>query len=57
VGGYMRIESAIYQDWVEIRIIGEKKELARIELYHWNIMKELGLDIKDLLRVAFGGNG
>jgi hypothetical protein len=54
VGGYMRIESTIYQDWVEIRIIGEKKELARIELYHWNIMKELGLDIKDLLRVAFG---
>lgn len=51
----MRIESTIYQDWVEIRIIGEK-ELARIELYHWNIMKELGLDIKDLLRVAFGGN-
>ena len=50
----MKIESAIYQDWVEIRIIGEKKELARIELYHWNIMKELGLDIKDLLMIAFG---
>ena len=53
----MRIESTIFQDWIEIRIIGEKKDLARIELYHWNIMKEMGLDVKDLLRIVFGGNG
>jgi len=50
----MRIETYTYRDNIEIKIIGEKKDLARIELYHWNIMKELGLNIEDLLRIAFG---
>jgi hypothetical protein len=52
----MQFNYSILKDRVEIVAYGEKKELARIEIYHWNIMKEYGLEITDLLRVAFGNN-
>ena len=50
----MRTETYTYRDTIEIKVIGEKKELAKIEIYHWNILKELGLNLEDLLRIAFG---
>lgn len=52
----MKIENAlIYQDRIEILVTGDKNKdyLAKVEIYHWKIFKELGLDLTDILKIAF----
>ncbi|MBC7320693.1 hypothetical protein H5T89_08600 [bacterium] len=53
----MKLENFIHSDRIEIYLYGDKSKdyIAKLELYHWKVMKELGIDITDLLKIAFGG--
>lgn len=54
----MKIENAlVYPDRIEFLITGDKNKdyLAKIEIYHWKVFKELGLDLTDILKIAFSG--
>jgi len=53
----MKLESLSQKDRIEIYLYGDRSKdyIAKLELYQWRIMKELGIDITDLLRLAFGG--
>lgn len=54
----MKIESTlIYPDRIEFLITGDKNKeyLAKIEIYHWKVFKELGINLTDILKIAFGG--
>jgi len=53
----MKFEADMNPDWITIKIIGNSKAIARIDLYYWNILKELGIDLRDFFRIALGGNG
>ncbi|MCX7795671.1 MAG: hypothetical protein N2380_04015 [bacterium] len=52
----MRIDKYIHKDRIEFYLYGEKTSdyIAKLEIYHWRVTKELGIDITELLRVAFG---
>ncbi len=50
----MKIDTVVNCDSIEIFIKGEKVSLlAEMKVYHWEIMREYGINITDLLRVAF----
>lgn len=53
----MRLEKYILQDRIEFLLYGDKTKdhIAKLEVYHWKILKELNIDLTELLRVAFGG--
>lgn len=54
----MKIENTlVYPDRIEFLITGDKNKdyLAKIEIYHWKVFKELGLDLTDILKIAFSG--
>jgi len=53
----VRLESCILNDRIEFILYGDKSRepIAHLDLYHWRILKELNIDITELLRVAFGG--
>jgi len=53
----MRIEKYLFSDRIEVYLYGDKSKdyMAKLEIYHWRVMKEYGIEINDLLREAFSG--
>ena len=53
----MKLENTfIHPDRIEILITGDKTKdyLAKIEIYHWKVFNELGINLTDILKIAFG---
>lgn len=52
----MKLEKFLHQDRIEVYLYGDKTKdyIAKLEVYHWKVFKELNIDITELLRVAFG---
>lgn len=51
----MRIEKYLFRDRIEVYLYGDKFKdyIAKLEIYHWRLMKEYGIELSDVLREAF----